>query len=369
MSMLNITSIDTSAPVDLPDDECTFETCGLGGSFFVYRPTKSANLAFVLLFGFSGIVFLLQGIARKKRWVGFTVVMVTGCILEVVGYTGRILAYDHVYREVSYNFRAYIIAITANTQQSPFFMQIICLTVAPAFLAAGIYLCLSQVVSVIGPKNSRISPRFYPLIFVTCDFLSLVLQGAGGGIAAVKAHEDEDPKLGNNIMIAGLSVQVVTMLAFILLALDFAVRTVYRIRQLGSENALDPRYAELRKSWVFKGFLVALLLSSLCIFTRCIYRVAELSDGWTGELMKMENYFIGFEGAIVFVAVFMLNLFHPGVGINDSMQPRSETDGTGAERWWYELKRHETSGESSIDALRAREVEVKAGGKENQAQA
>jgi hypothetical protein len=352
LNMLGISpdSIDTYTPVYLPIDQCTVELCGLEDSFFAYRPTKSTNLAFILLFGFSAIVFLLQGIAVKKKWVGFTIVMVTGCVLEVVGYTGRVLAYSDLYSEVSSSPRAYVIVVTANTCQPPFFMQIICLTIAPAFLAAGIYLCLSQIVNVFGPEASRISPRFYPIIFVTCDFLSLVLQGAGGAIATVKTHQGQDPKLGNDIMIAGLSFQVLTMLAFILLALDFAVRTACRIRRLGSENVLNPHYAELRKSWIFRGFLVALLLSTLCIFTRCIYRVAELSHGWSGELMKKENYFVGLESAIIVVAVFMLNVFHPGFCFNNPTQPRPRTDGTVSMRWWYELKRPETSGESSVES-------------------
>jgi len=74
----------------------------------------------------------------------------------------------------------------------------VCLTIAPAFLAAGIYLCLKHIVDTFGRENSRISPRSYPRIFIACDFLSLVLQAAGGGIASVKTHNYEDPKLGNN---------------------------------------------------------------------------------------------------------------------------------------------------------------------------
>jgi hypothetical protein len=139
------------------------------------------------------------------------------------------------------------------------------------------------------------------------------LQAAGGGIASVKTHQHEDPVLGNNIMIAGLTVQVVTLLIFIFLALDFALCTIRRIRQLGYQNALDPRHVNLRNSWVFKAFLIALTVSTLCIFTRCVYRVAELSEGWEGHLMKVQHYFIGLEGAIIVVAVYSLNLFHPGL--------------------------------------------------------
>jgi hypothetical protein len=95
--------VDASIPANFSSEKCTCEICGLDGSFFAYRPTKSINFAFAILFGISAIAFLLQGIASKKSWLGFTVVMVSGCVLEVVGYTGRVLAYDDLYSEVSCN--------------------------------------------------------------------------------------------------------------------------------------------------------------------------------------------------------------------------------------------------------------------------
>jgi hypothetical protein len=77
-----------------------FEICGLYGSYFPYRPSRSANLAFTVLFGISVIIFLTQGITSKKWW-GFTVAMLLGCVLEVIGYMGRVLAYNDMYSEVS----------------------------------------------------------------------------------------------------------------------------------------------------------------------------------------------------------------------------------------------------------------------------
>jgi hypothetical protein len=197
--------------------------------------------------------------------------------------------------------------------KNPFLIQIICLTIAPAFLAAGIYLCLSRIVLTFGAHNSRIAPLSYPRIFIPCDLASLLLQAAGGGLASSASHSDKDPTVGNNIMIAGLAIQVVTLLIFMVLSGDFALRTYRRSKTMGSAEALDPTHARLRGSWAFKGFLVALSFATLCIFTRSVYRVAELSEGWNGRLIKTQSYFIGLEGAIVGLAVLALNAFHPGL--------------------------------------------------------
>lgn len=224
-------------------------------------------------------------------------------------------------------------------------IQIICLTIAPAFLAAGIYLCLSRIVSTFGAENSRIKPLSYPRIFIPCDVTSLVLQALGGGIASAKTHENEDPTVGNNIMIAGLAFQVLTLLIFIILALDFAARTTRRIRELG-QDALDPRHAKLRSSWQFKGFIVALCLATLCVFTRCVYRVAELSEGWSGHLIKTQKYFIGLEGAVIVVAVLSLNFFHPGLCFREALDARTEPKEKGR-RTWYGKKRDAAGKHSS----------------------
>jgi hypothetical protein len=142
-------------------------------------------------------------------------------------------------------------------------------------------------------------------------------------------------------MIAGLSVQVCTLLIFILFALDFVASTVRRTRQIGALGALDHEHANLRKSWQFKGFLVALSMSTLCIFTRCVYRVAELSHGWEGHLMKNQNLFIGFEGSIILMAVLLLNLFSPGFCFKESSCMRAQTGSTSSvgQRMWYGRKK------------------------------
>ena len=191
-------------------------------------------------------------------------------------------------------------------------MQIICLTIAPAFLAAGLYLTLSRIVTTFGPENSRIAALSYPRIFIPCDFVSLLLQAAGGGLASTASHQNKDPSVGNNIMIAGLAIQVVTLLLFIILCADFAVKTLRRMRQMG-QAALDPKHAKLRASWSFQGFLCALTIATIGIFIRSVYRVAELSDGWEGELIKNQTLFIVLEGVMVILAVLVLNAFHPGL--------------------------------------------------------
>ncbi|PGH03029.1 hypothetical protein GX51_04347 [Blastomyces parvus] len=278
---------------DMNGDLCTFEICDIENSYYGYRPTRSANIAFAVIFGASFAAYVLQAFF-SKRFLGFSIAMTLGTLCELIGYIGRILMYNNPWA------------------QNPFMIQICCLTIGPAFLAAGIYFCLSRIVTTFGRENSRIPAVWYPRIFIPCDILALALQGAGGGLASSSDPGTSGADTGTNLMIAGVVWQVVILGVFILLAVDFAVRTTLRMRSVGVE-ALDPKHAMLRSSFAFRGFLVALSLSTLFIFTRCVYRIAELSGGWDGPLLKDEPLFIGLEGVMVALAVLVLNAFHPGL--------------------------------------------------------
>ncbi|KAI4110768.1 MAG: hypothetical protein LQ339_001044 [Xanthoria mediterranea] len=294
---------------------CTLKTCQIQESYYNYRPSLAANGAFLALFLFSLLAFLVQ-VTLSKRFIGFTIAMVSGCLLEVLGYIGRIMSYHNPFDE------------------NGFLMQICCLTIAPAFLAAGIYLTLSRIVVTFGPENSRIKPLSYPRIFIPCDILSLVLQALGGGMASAASHSNKNPETGNHIMVAGLAFQVFTLLVFMLLCADFAVRTVVRSNRMG-DAALDPTHATLRRSMKFRAFLVALTLSTICIFIRSVYRVVELGEGWDGALIKNQTLFIVLEGVMVVIAVLVLNAFHPGLCFREGYikEPKTETR-SGRRKFW-----------------------------------
>ncbi|EEH10300.1 parasitic phase-specific protein PSP-1 [Histoplasma capsulatum G186AR] len=283
---------------EIDGDSCTFEICNIDDSYYGYRPSRAANIAFAAIFGFSLVAFVLQSFI-SRRFLGFSIAMILGTLCELIGYIGRILMYNNPWA------------------QNPFMIQICCLTIAPAFLAAGIYFCLSRIVTTFGRENSRIPAAWYPRIFIPCDILALALQGAGGGIASSADYGTSLAETGTNLMIAGVVWQVAILAVFILLAVDFAIRTLRRMRSIGVE-ALDPNHAALRSSFAFRSFLVALCLATLFIFIRCVYRIAELSDGWDGPLLKDEPLFIGLESVMIVLAVLVLNAFHPGWGFGRS---------------------------------------------------
>lgn len=115
-------------------------------------------------------------------------------------------------------------------------------------------------------------------------------------------------------MIAGLAFQVFTMFVFGFLGLAFLrnVRADHR-RRIRDGNILDPAIEAIRDSLLFKAFTLSIIGATLLIFARCCYRVAELSGGWKGSLMKNQTLFIICEGVYILLASVLLIIAHPAL--------------------------------------------------------
>ncbi len=106
--------------------------------------------------------------------------------------------------------------------------------------------------------------------------------------------------------LAGLSFQVITLVVFILVAAD------YMVRYLRTQN-------RPKTTTRLRLYLVFLAASTVLILGRCVYRIDELSDGYSGPLFRDENLFYAFESVFIVVAVFFLNIGHPGIGMTGVM--------------------------------------------------
>lgn len=148
---------------------------------------------------------------------------------------------------------------------------------------------------------------------MTSDFISLVLQGTGGGLAAT-ADDYSGSETGRAIMVAGVVFQVVSLLIFMGLWLEF----VFRLRRT-SESAKDERFVELRDTKKFTWFQYALGAAVVLIFIRSVYRVAELQQGFNGPIANDEVSFMILEGPMIFLAVLAMTVLHPGIAFGGKL--------------------------------------------------
>lgn len=101
--------------------------------------------------------------------------------------------------------------------------------------------------------------------------------------------------MGVNLALAGLSLQVIAMVAFSACFGDYLLRYTRHTKSHGGESVAEAD--RVRKFTprvkVFFGFMAAAVL---LILTRCAYRVAELHQGYSGQLITEQGLFIGLEG-------------------------------------------------------------------------
>ena len=130
----------------------------------------------------------------------------------------------------------------------------------------------------------------------------------GGAISSTSLRR-EQIQTGINVIIAGLATQVTSLLMFICMGVEFAVR----VRR--GKDGLATETGDLRESRVWKAFLLGmsmlalckqvvcgfpmltyrlagLALATLCTFTRSCFRIAELSQGFSGPLANDEVTFM-----------------------------------------------------------------------------
>jgi hypothetical protein len=208
---------------------CTYATCSVKEyGQLQYIPSLAGNALYLAIFGLFLVAQLFLGI-RYRTW-GYLVAMVGGIILEIAGYVGRILLHNN-----DFDFNNFII-------------YIVCLTMGPAFFSAAIYLVLARIIAVYGTGLSSLKPRTITIVFIGCDFISLVLQATGGAIAST-SNDQAGTNLGVNIMIAGLSTQVASIFVFICLCTQIA----WNVRR--HNHKVNQNSRALRESFRFRLFL------------------------------------------------------------------------------------------------------------------
>ncbi|OHE92726.1 RTA1 like protein [Colletotrichum orchidophilum] len=274
----------------IPGFVCTLDTCSVEQWGFVrYRPSVPGNVIFLVIMAVLACGQIYLGIVHKTK--GFMIAICLGLLTETVGYIARVL-------------------LNGNPFSRDYFLwYLITLTIGPVFIAAAIYLTLGRIVVVHGEAISRIKPRSYTTAFLGCDIVSLVVQAVGGGIAASSPLDNPHMiKVGTNILVAGLSIQVACLFAFSACSLEF----LWRVRK--NPDLRNPEFTDLVSSKRFKMFLFAIFGATAFLFVRTVFRSVELSEGFGGKLANQEVEFMILDGTMIILACLCLTIWHPEYG-------------------------------------------------------
>ncbi|WBW71868.1 RTA1-like protein [Schizosaccharomyces osmophilus] len=247
---------------------------------FGYIPEGWLAIIAVVLFGIS-LVLLVSSLVVYRHLL--ILVPIVGTIGEVAGWACRLHAH--------YNPNNY----------SDFLGQIISLVISPVFYSAQVYVLLYHWVMLYGPRFSLLSPRLYAIIFISFDVIALILQAAGGGIAGGAKEGSSEQDTGANIMLGGICFQLFSTVVFSILGLLFAAAVC-----MGKPVRAGPNIPDTPRSRYRDFCFLCLCFATLAILVRAVYRVIELSGGWSGSVITHEVWFGVFDFIPMIIASFFL---------------------------------------------------------------
>lgn len=258
---------------------CTSVTpeCPVSDTTYGYYPNLGGNAFFCAAFSLICLLQIGMGI-RYRTWTWLIATFI-GTAMESIGYGGRLIMHKNPW------------------SQAGFDIQICMLILAPSFLSASIDLTLKHIVIVFGKEFSHIKPVLYTWLFIGVDVFSIIMQAVGGGVAA-SAKESNDSynanllSAGNDLMLAGISLQVLQLVMFGLVTADY-LRRLYQSRKT---HILSDKAHEYLNNWKFRGFAVSVTIAYITILIRCIYRIPEMAGGWGNGLQRDETSFLILDG-------------------------------------------------------------------------
>jgi len=183
-----------------------------------------------------------------------------------------------------------------NSQGLFITMQVLIVCSPAAFLAFNYVLYGRFITNAVGSQHSFIRPDRVARVFVISDIVTFLIQATGGSMEASKTPNTQ--KLGSNIVLAGLALQTVSYILFLVLC----VRAHLSIKR---EHSTTGKEIWWKTVWL-------LYFSSVFITIRCIYRLVELAQGYTGYLFTHEVWFYTLDSLPLLLAISVYIPYWPG---------------------------------------------------------
>ncbi|TDL29586.1 RTA1-like protein [Rickenella mellea] len=186
-----------------------------------------------------------------------------------------------------------------------------------AFIASDYILLGRMARSLNAGKHLLIPPTRITAFFITSDVTTFLIQAAGGSIS-IAANDIKTNKLGSNVFLAGLVLQLVSFLGFTSVYLLW----LYRVRRYEPETWRRDSSNPWHRDW--RTLAGALVISCIGILIRSVYRTIELSQGFKGRIATVEAFFYAFDTFPLFLAILVYVFFWPGWFIPDQAGTNAE---------------------------------------------
>ncbi|CAM1511651.1 Fc.00g091640.m01.CDS01 [Cosmosporella sp. VM-42] len=260
-----------------------------------YLPSRAASIIFIIIF-LAATSAVAWRMFKTKTW--YCSVFVIGGLFEFIGYAARAAAYNK------------------TGELMPFVIQNTFILLAPALFAASVYMVLGRIIrKVKGEAYSLVPVKWLTKVFVLGDVVSFMVQGGAAGLMAT----GDNQKLSENIVVAGLFVQIIVFGFFVITTVVFQMR----MQKYPTAEAQDPAI-----SWK-KDFYMLYGISAL-IVVRSVFRIIEFIMGYDGYLLRHEWTISIFDGLLMFIVMVIFFIRYPArlatKGWTEGVIPLNETN-------------------------------------------
>ncbi|KAE8269312.1 hypothetical protein A4X09_0g3036 [Tilletia walkeri] len=311
-------------------------------SVLKYVPSVAAALAFGILYGLYAIIFQIR-LTPHRAWFGLCLSI--GCATESLGFFLRLLLRQR------------------QDSLGLFIIHDLCIILSPSAFLAFMYCLFGKLIIAVDarfadesdeekakrknrPKGTKkpkkrkvrsafsfISPRVVAPIWVISDIVTFCIQGAGGALET--ATNPTTAKAGDRIFLIGIILQAVSYLLFVALTMEAHRRLIV--------TAHDPTFVT-KWSHPTGRILILIYFSSCFILIRCFYRVVELAQGYSGNLVTHEPYFLFLDSLPLLIGITPYIIWWPTELINETARRTREG---------YEAKVAANDAQASQDNARA----------------
>ncbi|KAK5553376.1 hypothetical protein LTR46_008735 [Exophiala xenobiotica] len=322
---------------------------GLGKDFYwAYCPSLVAAILFSILFGLTTLLHTAQAIHYRKR---FALILIMGGTWEAAGYIVRILSIYHQLNSTLYTIQTLLILL------------------APLWINAYIYMLLGRMIHFFLVSDSvfKIKARSITRMFVLFDITAFLIQATGGTMAGPDSSA-QTQKIGMDVYVGGVGVQLGFLVVFVSLAVRFQVNlknqsqsqsqsqnksfittpttttsnvastrgyaavvsdgdgdayshypaTTDEEQAGGREMILQADHKEGGHPYPYpdpriaKGLLITLYVVMTLVIIRNTYRLAEYATGQNSVTITHEWFGYVFDAVPMLAASVVLNVFNPG---------------------------------------------------------
>ena len=161
---------------------------------------------------------------------------------------------------------------------------------------------LSRFIDKAGRQYAPLPPKVIIIVFVVLDVVTTAIQIAGAALIGKAESDGKDSTTPNNILLAGLAIQVFSFAVFLVLL----CACTWRVWQQKDMTT----WARSSRAQLL---LLALVVTSILIELRTVFRLIETAQGVFGYLSSHEVFFGCLEYLPVVLAVTTWNFLHPGI--------------------------------------------------------